>query len=691
MPDPGPRPDVPMRQVHLDFHTSRDFTEVGARFDADEFAATMADAHVAAVNVFAKCHHGFSYYPTSVGTQHPGLTFDLLGSQIAALHARGIRAPVYLSILWDDLAGEEHPEWVVTDRTGRSLVRRPLSADTPLRNQVGWSTMDIAGGYADYVRAQVEEICGRYPVDGFWFDIVWPEPSYAPHAQRAMRAAGVDLADDAAVRAHYQGLLHALCADLRATVVRHHPDATVFFNGTVDAMVGDMVDVQTHLEVESLPTSGDVWGYTHYPVVARHTRTQTDRLVGMTGRFQAAWADFGGLKTPAQLEYEVGTIVGAGGAVSIGDQLHPDGRLDAAVYRTIGQAFGRLERLERWWAGGRRCTEVAVLGDWRHERAGEHLVATHTPAVAGAVQALLELSVQVDVVDPVLADLSPYRAVVVPDGMTLDEAQRRVLSAFRADGGTVVLTADSCQGPDGEPALDDLPFRYLGPAPTTPCYVRPTRAGEGPLHPATDYDYVLYDGAHLVEPVAGAHTEGVLRRATFDRRWDHFTSHMHAPVGDELGAPLLVAGENLVYLAAPLLSSYGRHQYWVYRSFLGRALELALGEQLLVRTGPAWVEATMHTQGAGALPDRYVVNLTAYQPRRSPSSVPRVDEGGLTAGIRLSIAPAPGFTAAAATVEPDGVALEVGLRDGRIELELPPIGTHTVVVVHGAAAVDVTA
>ena len=677
-----------MRQVHLDFHTSRDFADVGSRFDADSFAETMKDAHVAAVNVFAKCHHGFSYYPTTVGTQHPGLAFDLLGSQIAALHARGIRAPVYLSVLWDDLAGEEHPEWIVTDRTGRSLVRRPLSSDTPLRNQVGWSTMDIASTYADYVRQQVEEICRRYPVDGFWFDIVWPEPSYAPHAQRAMREAGVDIADEQAVRLHYQSILHTLCAELRATVGRHHPDASVFFNGTVDAMVGDMSDVQTHLEVESLPTSGDVWGYTHYPVVARHARTKTDRLVGMTGRFHAAWADFGGLKTPSQLDYEVGTIIGAGGAVSIGDQLHPDGRLDAAVYRTIGAAFGRLERLERWWVEGGRCTEVAVIGDWRHERSGEHLVATHTPAVAAAVQALLELAVQVDVVDPEAPDLRSYRAVVVPDGMVIGDGLVGALEAFRASGGTVVLTADSCVGPDGKALLVDLPFRYVGPAPTTPCYVRPTVAGLGPLEPATDYDYVLYDGAHLVEPTAHAHTEGRLRRATFDRRWDHFTSHMHAPVGGDLSAPLLVAGGNTVYLAAPLFSSYGRHQYWVYRSFIRRALELALGEQMLVRTGPAWVEATMHTQGSSPLPDRYVVNLTAYQPRRTSSPVPRVDEGGLTAGIVLSLAPATGFVAAAATLEPDGVALDVRKRDGRIELELPPIGTHSVVVVHGEAAAD---
>ncbi len=688
---PHPQPAaVPMRAVHLDFHTSRDFT-VGERFDADQFGDTMAGAHVASVNVFAKCHHGFSYYPTAVGTQHPGLAFDLLGAQIEALHARGIRAPIYLSVLWDDLAGEEHPDWIAVDREGRSLIRRPLSADTPLRGQVGWSTMDLTSAYAGYVRAQVAELCATYPVDGFWFDIVWPEPSYSPAAQARMRAAGVPLEDADAVWHHYRHVVRDLASDLRSIVAAAHPSATTFFNGTVDAAVGDLLDPQTHLEIESLPTSGDIWGYTHYPVVARYARTRTTAIVGMTGRFQAAWADFGGLKTPAQLEYEVGTIVGAGGGVSIGDQLHPDGRLDAAVYRTIGRAFARLERVEHLWTGARRVTEVAVLGDWQREPSGGHLVATHTPSVAAAVQALTELAVQVDVVDPAEPpDLRAYRAVVVPDGMRASAPLRAALDAYRAAGGTVVLSADSCLTPDDEP-WPGLPLRYLGVAPTTPCYVRPTVAdacagAEGDLAPATDYNYVLYDGAHLVQPAPGARTSGRLRAAAFDRTWEHYTSHMHAPVGADLDAPLVVAADGVVYLAAPLLGSYGRHQYWVYRSLLAQALAPVLAGQALMRRGPAWVEACVHTQGGApdAVPDRYVVNLTAYQPRRSPSPVPRVDEGGLTAGIGLSLRTAAGFRPSAVRLEPDGAELPWQVAEGgRVEVELPPIGTHTVVVVEG--------
>ena len=98
------RPTLSLCQVHLDFHTPGNVVPIAEAFDAAAFAETMRAAHVGSVNLFARCHHGYSYYPTAVGTIHPGLGFDLLGAQIEALHEVGIAAVVYVTVGWDDLA-----------------------------------------------------------------------------------------------------------------------------------------------------------------------------------------------------------------------------------------------------------------------------------------------------------------------------------------------------------------------------------------------------------------------------------------------------------------------------------------------------------------------------------------------------------------------------------------------------------
>src|SRR5690349_16280602 len=78
--------ELPFRHIHLDFHTSPAVTGVGAEFKAAEFATVLKDAAVNSITVFAKCHHGMSYYPTKVGVRHPNLKIDLLGEIIEACH-----------------------------------------------------------------------------------------------------------------------------------------------------------------------------------------------------------------------------------------------------------------------------------------------------------------------------------------------------------------------------------------------------------------------------------------------------------------------------------------------------------------------------------------------------------------------------------------------------------------------------
>ena len=81
---------IPYRQIHLDFHTSPEIPGIGAKFDPDEFIRTLREAHVNSINLFTKCHHGMYYYPSDLGTQHPGLNgFDLFGAQVKACREAG--------------------------------------------------------------------------------------------------------------------------------------------------------------------------------------------------------------------------------------------------------------------------------------------------------------------------------------------------------------------------------------------------------------------------------------------------------------------------------------------------------------------------------------------------------------------------------------------------------------------------
>ena len=109
---------------------------------------------------------------------------------------------------------------------------------------------------------------------------------------------------------------------------------------------------------------------------------------------------------------------------------------------------------------------------------------------------------------------------------------------------------------------------------------------------------MFYNRAHLVSPLEGAKVHGELRRALFDRTWEHLTSHAQAPVGESLESLLVVAGEGILYFAVPLFGAYRDHDYWVYREVAINTIRDLLLRPLLKLSGPGWVEATLHDQPA---------------------------------------------------------------------------------------------
>jgi hypothetical protein len=663
------------RQVHLDFHTALEVESVGEKFDPLAFIETLKLGKVDTINIFAKCHHGYSYYPTKVGTMHPKLKFDLLGKMVEALHRADIRCPIYVSVKWDDLAAMQHPEWVCVRKDG-TLNMRPV-----LSGAWGWSTMDLSTAYADFFIAQVEELIDIFgdELDGHWFDICFPAPNYSPWSMAKMRKAGVNLDDDEAVwqYAHQQDLAFFD----RVSKICHEktPRAGVYYNGTTTPAMGEAIPYMTHFEVESLPTSGDAWGYLHYPITTRMARTYGKDVIGMTGRFHRSWADFGGLKTQDQLDYECGTILAGGSKICVGDQLHPSGVLDPAVYRLIGKAFARVEALEPWLQGAKPTAEAALLALGKPSDAAPGVSAFH-PDVEGASQMLLEEGIQFDIVDSHV-DLSRYPLAILPDCGELSPDWVEKLKAYLAQGGKLVLSGTGAlKAGSSQFQLAEIPVEYVGLAPTCPSYIRPGADMLDNSELASDYDYVFYDQLHLVKAADGAMATGELRRALFNRTWEHFTSHQHAPVGASLDAPLAVANGQVLYLAAPLFSGYRKWDYWVYRAMVMSLLRKWMPARLVVPEAPGWVEVTLHAQEAAeSHPARKIVHLVAYHPRRSSQSIPHVDQSWKTKDLAFRVA-WQGEPPTRVYAAPEMQDMPFTLESGMVRVSVPEMGAHKVIV-----------
>ncbi|HEY7417051.1 MAG TPA: beta-galactosidase trimerization domain-containing protein, partial [Ktedonobacteraceae bacterium] len=293
----------------------------------------------------------------------------------------------------------------------------------------------------------------------------------------------------------------------------------------------------------------------------------------------------------------------------------------------------------------------------------------------------LETAIQFDILDADTSTFERYKALVLPDGFVVDAALKPKLEAFIAAGGKLVLSGTAAlDTTSGVAAFDGVPVRYVAPAPTVPSYLRLDQVLAGETELATDYDYAFYEQAHQVQPIEGASSYGTLRRALFNRTWEHFTSHAQAPVGESLGTPLIVEKGNVLYFAAPFFSAYRNHDYWVYRALVQNTLRRFLSAPLLVVSGPGWAECTLHTQAASSEhAERQIVHIVTYHPRRTLQPVPHVDQSWTTSGLSIKVL-APAQSPQRAYLAPDEQAVSFEREGAYIRVDLPPVGAHTVLV-----------
>lgn len=608
------------RQVHLDFHTSPHIPDVGAEFDPDAFASAVEAAHIASITIFAKCHHGMSYYPTKAGVMHPALKGrDMMGEQIEALHRRGIRCPLYVTVGWEEHSANEHLDWRQMTPEGHSVRAEPSLGGELLPG--GWHFLNwLHPEYQDLMEAHIHELFDQYDVDGIFWDILFfdERAGWSPEARKFREAHGL-LGNDA--KTQYQFLKTAqtaFCDKFTGIIRNRSSEASIFYNAksimTTNPEDGMRIRAQrqSHHEIESLPSGH--WGYFHFPKAARFVAQMGLPWLAMTGRFQKSWGDFGGIKPVPALEYECFRTQALGGEVSVGDQLPPRGKFDPAAIDLIGNIFAKVESAESFYEGSENVFDTGILTggaagcDWEKVDRSE----------AGAVL-LCEAARRNAVLFDEASDLESMPALILPDQVVVTESLAKRLKAYYENGGSLILSHCCGFSDSGKWMLDFLPFTPTGPSGFGPTFWRPTGAIELKSTPS---DQVIYSEGMTLE--TGSGVDVLVQRVLpyFQRSDARFCSHFQAPpLPDADPNPAVIAGERFLYFADPIFRDFRQSYQLHLRETWVAALEKLLGPPLVETGLPASIEVYPRRKG-----DDLLLTLLRYLPVKKSMEIDIIDE-----------------------------------------------------------------
>jgi hypothetical protein len=671
--------DLRFRQIHLDFHTSELIPGVGSQFDPEEFAATLEKARVDSITCFARCHHGWIYYDTQLNPErrHPHLATNLLKEQIEACHARNIRVPIYTTIQWDHYTASQHPDWLTMDEKGCVVGTPPFEAGF-------YREMCLNSPYVEtFLKPHVQEILETLPTDGFFFDIVRPLACACKYCRAKMEAEGLDPSDAQARRQFGLLTLNRFKQDMTRFVRQFNAECSIFYNaGHIGTRHRPVASAYTHFELESLPSGG--WGYLHFPLAMRYARALGLDCLGMTGKFHTSWGDFHSFKNAAALQYECFRMLALGARCSIGDQLHPLGKIDRHVYELIGSVYGEVEKKEPWCRGARPVTEIGVLTPEEFHGAE---IGGLPPALMGITRMLEESAHQFDIVDSA-SDLTRYKVVVLPDAIPVSAELAGKLQAYLDGGGALLASFESGMNSEktaftlsalGVRLKSEGPRNLKGELVRGKIYERADYVEyalpQGPLGKGlAETEYALYIRGMDVEAEPGAEVLMSKVLPYFDRTYQHFCSHRQTPSSGQAGGPAVVKNGRVIYFANPVFTEYNAAAPRWEKQMVLNALALLLPEPLVQHDGPSTLQVTLNEQAAEK---RWVVHLLHYIPERRSQTIDIIEDVIPLHDVNISVR-VPGAVSGVACV-PEATPLAYRQVGERVEFTLPRLVGHQMI------------
>ena len=596
------------RQVHLDFHTSEHIEDIGKKFDKKQFQTALKKGHINSITLFSKCHHGWAYHPSKANEIHPHLDFDLLGAQIQAAHEIGVKTPIYLSAGLDEKMAHRHPEWLVRNLDESTTWAKDFT-------EPGYHKMCMSSPYLDYLVKQIEEVCKNYDADGIFLDIAGVQPCYCQNCIAEREELGLNPYDENDVLKHAETVYKRYAEKTRAAVDKYKPNLPLFHNGGhIRQGRRDLVNYNTHLELESLPTGG--WGYDHFPFSARYCQGLGVDYLGMTGKFHGSWGEFGGFKHPNALRFEVALAAANGAKCSVGDQLSPSGEMDMVTYDLIGSAYSELEEKEEWLDNVESVADIVIISPEAY--VGDLSTGQMTKvddSGSGVCRIMLEGKYLFDVID-FESDFSKYKVIILPDVIRTDIDFAKRLREFCDCGGKVLATGKSALYENSNEFCLNLGAEWIKENPYKPDYFRPLEK----IKDMGDTGYIMYGNGEKIRCIGNE--LGIRENPYFNRTRAHFCSHQHTPNSCEYGGAGMTEGKDGIYIAWNIFADYAQSGELHLKQMAIFALDRLLDTAKTLKTNlPAQGIVTLMKQS-----DRLICHLLYASPVKRGNGIEVIED-----------------------------------------------------------------
>ena len=434
-----------LRKIHILYVSPAWAKNQGEYFSAEEYVQGLQTAGVDLVQLYGKDHHGYCYYRARQGRAYPR---DLYAELIPAVRNAGMRFVGYFSVGLDAWALGMYPEWSALDRQGKPYIHRHFVRAC------------LNSGYRQFALDQFEDMVANYELDAAWLDIIplafpapgvvrahqYPLPCFCPaccHLYRERFGDDLPLAPSPEQTRHvYQFMIdgvRSFLEEAKEMLIKHQPEALLTYNhaGSWEDPVGnaDLISIEGHAPNYGRQSLISRWGRSGGKPFEILTPGGLPSGLGPNG--YGGWNNWD-IKPAEALGVEAAITAAHGGSAVFGVAPYPDGRVEPAQWKLLGQVFERVKAVEPYCVDAAPYAEVALILAARPWAVPESGFEQFTE-VELYHEILLDSQVQFDILST-CEDLSRYRLVILPNQPALSASEVAAIRSYVDRGGALLVS-----------------------------------------------------------------------------------------------------------------------------------------------------------------------------------------------------------------------------------------------------------
>ena len=412
--------------------------------------------------LYFQSHVGLCYYPTKSGKMHNGFIGkeDAMKRLAEMCRANGITVTGYYSLIFNNWAHDEHPEWRIVDESGKS--GREIGAVQELEcagkalNRYGLCCPKNME-YREFVAAQIREMAEYFEMDGVFYDMTfWPQLCCCDACkERWAKEVGGELPmvedwQDPAWLLHIEkrrqwiGEFAQFAAD---EIRKWKPNISVEHNVAYAGLPGAVRALAEEVLASADYAGGDLGGdiYSHsFVCKLYHSLTNHQPFENMVYRCYPNLSSHTFTKSDDVLTSAIMTTAAHHGATLFIDAIDPIGTLDARVYEKLGKVFEYHQKYEKYFEG-ELIEDIGMYYSLRSKYNAYNEEFCNHKAVVNTVRSMIKNHILCGVTGS-FHSLDDYQILMTSELTEVDSKDYGRIIAYVKNGGQLYMSGAECHG-----------------------------------------------------------------------------------------------------------------------------------------------------------------------------------------------------------------------------------------------------